>query len=54
MCNSIILTVVKTTVRLGLAQATETTIIGIVRNMRVLIKGKGDAYGGKEKNCLAG
>ena len=54
MCNSIILTVVKTTVRLGLAQATETTIMEIVRNMHILVKGKGDAYGDKEKNCLAG
>lgn len=54
MCNSIILTVVKTTVRLGLAQATETTIMEIVRNMRILVKDKGDAYGDKEKNCLAG
>ncbi len=54
MCNSIIFTVVKTTVRLGLAQATETTIMEIVRNMRILVKGKGDAYGDKEKNYLAG
>ena len=54
MCNSIISTVVKTTVRLGLAQATESTIMEIVWNMRIPVKSKGEAYGGKEKNYLAG
>ncbi len=41
-------------VRLGLAQATEYIIMEVVGNMRIFAKGKGDAYGGKEKNYLAG